>query len=118
MTVAYIQELQNNSIRYATERPAGSPFVSLGREIRILAPAADLKALAKSQTGFVPALIGCFDTPDKDWAANVVLYALTERDAMLLTAFEDDIDKWRKTQKDKDRAYWVSWWSTNRGRVL
>ena len=57
MVAAYIQKLDNNSIQFATERPSGSPFVSVGREIRILKPADDLAPFAKLPHEFVPALI-------------------------------------------------------------
>jgi hypothetical protein len=118
MVAAYIQKLHNYSIEYATERPLGSPFVSVGRAIRILKPADDLAPLAKLPHEFVPALIGSLGTADKDWAANLVLYALTGRDAMVLTGFENDIDGWRRTQKESDQHYWDSWWKDNRDHLL
>jgi len=37
----------------------------------------------------------------KDWAANILLYAITETRAVSLKG-ENNIDKWRKYQKETD----------------
>jgi hypothetical protein len=116
MTAAYVEKLRNDSIQWATERPPGSPFVSAGREIRILEPFG-LEAAAQSPNALVPALLACFDDADKDWAANLVLYALTGRDALPLSAGEGKIEDWRRGGKASDRRYWLAWWSANQGRL-
>ncbi len=110
MTTKLIQELDNQKVRYATESPRQSKFVSIGREIKILEPTIDMPALSKEAHTAVPALIQSFDNPRKDWAANLVLFAMTGRDPLILTGFENDIEAWRKTQKEIDRRYWISWW--------
>ena len=114
MTTALIEELDNRKIRYATESPQGSEFVSLGRQIKILEPKIDVSALSKDADAVVPALIHSFDNPNKDWAADLVLFAITGRDPLLLSGFENDIEGWRKTQKEIDRRHWISWWERAR----
>jgi hypothetical protein len=112
-----LDSLQNDRVRYATALPEGSPFVSAGREIKITAPTDLLQAFQPGIERMVPALIRLFDSPDQDWAANVLLYALTGRDAMLLGGFEANIGKWRDLQKESDRRYWTGWWEKNRGKL-
>jgi len=115
--VSILENVQNDRIRYATALPEGSPFVSAGREIKITAPIAILGSFQPGAEHLVPKLIALFDSPDRDWAANLLLYALTGRDAMLLGGFETNIAKWRDRQKELDRRYWIGWWEENQGRL-
>jgi hypothetical protein len=114
MATRLVNKLDNKTIRYATESPAQNRFVSVGRQIKILEPVVDISALSKEEDTVVPALIHCLDNPDKDWAANLILFAMTGRDPLVLSGFEDDITGWRKTQKEIDRRHWISWWETTR----
>ncbi len=45
------------------------------------------------------------DNPKTDWAANLILYQLYEKDAILYKKIKNRND-WLKTKKDEDIAYW------------
>lgn len=107
--------LRNDTIRFATEIPKGSPFVSLGRRIKILGPELPVGADLVRE---IPGVISLLDSPEGDWAANLFLYAVTERDALPLIGIENDVAKWRAGQKASDVAYWRKWWSENEGRLV
>jgi len=112
-------ELSNVTIAYATEIPRGSPFVSLGRQVVILGPApvaGRLKDATIEQN--IPELIGLLASPDKDWAANLVLYSISGRDALPLAGIENGAAEWRAGRKEADVAYWTTWWSANRNHLL
>jgi hypothetical protein len=111
-------ELSNETIEYATEIPRGSPFVSLGRQVVILGPApvaSRLKDAAIEQN--IPELIGLLASADKDWAANLVLYSISGRDALPLAGIENGAAEWRASRKEADVAYWTKWWSANRDHL-
>jgi hypothetical protein len=43
---------------------------------------------------------------DKDFAANLILYSINNRDAFLLTTINSE-EEWRKYLKEKDLEYWI-----------
>ena len=118
-TVIVSDQLSNSTIEYATEIPHGSPFASAGREVIILAPP-QLAKLGPESIGEsdIPMLIEQLASLDKDWAANLVLYRLTGRDALSLAGIEKGAPQWRAERKDMDVSYWRAWWPANRGHLV
>ncbi len=54
-------------------------------------------------------LIELLKRENQDWAANVLLYAITQRDGTLLLEFDSNkAESWRRHQKESDVAYWKS----------
>jgi len=114
----FISRLDNSTVDYATSRPEGSPFVSIGREIILVNPQG-LAAVAKDPGLLIPELLKCFDDNHKDWAANLVLYGVAGEDALLLSArAQGQPAEWRKTQKAVDRRHWEQWWRENRPHMI
>ena len=117
--VIFSDQFSNNTIEYATEIPRGSPFASVGREVIILAPPELAKLGPESiDEGDIPTLIEQLTSPDKDWAANLVLYRLTGRDALPLAGIEKGAPQWRAERKEMDVSYWRAWWLANRGHLV
>ncbi len=113
-----LSAIDNNTIEFATEIPKNSPFISIGREIRIIRPDSLRNFLVPELLDIIEQLIIFFDSSDRDWAANVFLYAITGRDALFLSGYENDIEKWRSEQKEADLRYWKKWRAENQGHLI
>lgn len=68
----------------------------------------DLKSLIKkfNQQKLRMALVNCLNDSSRDWYANMLLYAITERDAMIFTVIENRDDWIKNGNKGKDLKYW------------
>jgi hypothetical protein len=97
--------LGNDKIRFATYIPKDSHFISIGRKIKILGPQEALR-IAQYGEDAIPDLMELLYDDKRDWAANVILSSITGRDALILSVYADDYEKWKKTQKEKDVTYW------------
>ncbi|MEK8018230.1 MAG: hypothetical protein VSS75_015250 [Candidatus Parabeggiatoa sp.] len=115
----FLHGLDNSTIKCATGIPKGSPFITIGREVIILGPdsVCNLWRLGLAPQEIIPKLLACFDSDDKDWAANVLLYALTRHDAMCVQVYAPDIEKWRIEHKNFDFSFWQKWWTKNQGNI-
>lgn len=100
--------LNNKTIQFATYMPEGSPFISIGRKIKIMGPENALKITQYGEQ-MIPDLIKLLHDDEKDWAANVILSSITGRDALIVAVFADDYGKWKKNQKKYDIIYWNNW---------
>jgi hypothetical protein len=109
----FLNSLNNKSIRFATYIPKGSPFISMGRKVKIIGPE-EAVTIAQCGERMVPDLIKLLDEEEKDWAANVILSSITGRDALMVSAYADDHEKWKTTQKERDVIYWENWVNENK----
>ncbi len=57
----------NNTIEFATEIPKNSPFISIGREIRIIRPDSLRNFSVPELWDIIEQLIIFFDFSDRDW---------------------------------------------------
>jgi len=119
-SVAHLSDkLDNATIKYATQTPQGSPFASVGRQVLILGPASLLDQLRDPGIEQqVPELIALLGSRDRDWAANLVLYSISGRDALPLAGIENGAEQWRASRKQSDVRYWERWWEQNRNHLL
>ena len=51
-------------------------------------------------------LVSLLDDPKRDWAANLSLYALMYKSAILIEAECNTEEAWRKNCAEEDKAYW------------
>lgn len=117
----FLHGLDNSTIKYAIGIPKDSPFITtLGREVIILGPdwVCNLWRLGLAPEDIIPKLLTLFDSDDKDWAANVLLYAITRHDTMFVEAYAANIEKWRIEEKDFDFSVWQKWWTKNQGHLI
>jgi glycosyltransferase involved in cell wall biosynthesis len=116
-----INKLDNKTLQwysYPPVPPKGS-FVTLGRLIEIKGPPEILEILKMTNeeiNKFIPFLIEAFDNPEKDWAANFVLYAITSRDAVT-EQFYYNREKWKGMKKEFDVHMLKRWWEKNKGNL-
>lgn len=75
-----------------------------GFQIDVIGGAEALDILRKGSE-VIPSLIKLLNDKERDWAANLLLYDILNRNALLLVAIDTEED-WRSFQKDNDLNYW------------
>ena len=108
-----LNSLSNKTIQFGTYIPEDSPFVSVGRKIKIKGPEEAIKIMQHGEQ-MIPDLIRLLHDDERDWAANVILSSITGRDALAVSVHADDYEKWKKTQKKRDVIYWENWLNENK----
>lgn len=109
--------VQNDRIAVATMRPPGSPFAELGRRVIVTGPP-DLVALAHTgEPGVIDGLIALLDDPARDWAAEVLLAAMTGHEEELVASFAACPDEWGAAMGETARARWTAWWHDHRDHL-
>lgn len=111
--IALLNSLNNKTIQFATYIPKDSPFISIGRKIKIIGPEEAVKITQYGEQ-IVPDLIKLLHDEERDWAANVILSSITGRDALIVSVYADNYEKWKTTQKTRDVMYWENWLNENK----
>jgi len=114
-----IKKLNNETIEYASYVEDPSDISSrLARHFIILNPP-ELKEVFKWKgeeiKGLVPYLIKAMESPDKDFAAHIMLYAITKTP---VGAFEwYSAKEWKKELKIIEHLHWRIWWEKYKDRI-
>ncbi len=100
----YLRQLTNDSIYYTfiTDSDGKSIFVFVD-------PHNDIEFENLNKKEVFSELILLFYSPDRDWAANLFLYSITDVEnkySRTQYVSELGIEKWRKKQKKRDIQFW------------
>lgn len=106
----FIKSLNNNSLKYEliVHGPKFSDSSLQVSKYSISIKSIDLEATLRKfgEDRVLSALINNLDNPSSDWYSNVLLYAVTKKDATLFTIV-DSRDQWLKSgNKTIDLNYW------------
>jgi hypothetical protein len=115
-----VKAIRNDNIEYATYTPPegrGKAPPSLYRQVSVTAPP---EAFALSRSGDIATLdvlVPLLDDPDRNWAALVMLSALTGHRAPDVIAFEK-AENFKGTVGEHDaRKHWETWLAEHRAKL-
>jgi hypothetical protein len=109
-----LADVRNDRIEFATTRPPGSAFAALQRQVVVTGPAS-LAALAKSgDPAVLEGLVNLLGDPERAWAAQVLLAAMTGQEARLVDSFAAHPDQWWQALGQTAQARWTTWLAENR----
>ena len=116
-----IDKLDNKTLRWVSypRVPPKGMFVTLGRLIEVIEPPEILEILKMTDeeiNKFIPLLIKALDDPNKDWAANFVLFAITSEDGTSEQGHYK-IKEWQKGHGKFVVNMWKNWWEENKGNL-
>jgi hypothetical protein len=101
--------VHNDTIAFVTLRPRGSPFTILMRRVVVTDPP---ELVALSQAGDIRALdelVAMLTDPNRAWAAQVLLAALTRREEDSVGAFAADPNDWWGSLGATAHERWSAW---------
>lgn len=117
----FIDGLSNDNLKYEMAK-VGTSELKSGNKIAlpktvVVVKSVDVKSVLSKykKSALLKRLIAALDDPNKDWYANILLYAITERDATSLVVIEGRAD-WVNSNKEKDVEYWSKYQNKKRRR--
>jgi hypothetical protein len=85
----------------------------------VLKDASSIRLVRQYGGELIPGLVGLLKNDRKrDWAATVLLYALTQRSAAIFTRYKKQPTLWEKEQQPAEEAYWTRFLATSRADQL
>ena len=112
-----VAQVDNDHIEFLTMRPEGSPFALLERRVIVTAPP-ELVELARSgDLHLLDELMSLLADPQRAWAAEVLLAAMTGQEAKIVDSFATHPTEWWDALGQTAQARWQSWLDQRRGKL-
>ena len=109
--------VRNDTIQYATMRPPEATLPTRGRRVVVVAPPEAVALARRGDPALLDQLVALLADPDRAWAAEVMLAALTGNEADLVNDFQGSpgsfLDALGKTAPQR----WQAWLAGVRGKL-
>ena len=109
--------VRNAHVQFASFRPPGSRFASLGRRVKVVAPPELVQLAETDDVAILDQLVELLTDRDRAWAAEVVLAAMTGQEADLVANYADPPDRWLDTVGATAADRWRSWLAAHRAQL-
>lgn len=110
--------VRNDRIEFVTMRPQESEFISLERRVVVTGPAELVSLSATGNVQVLEELVNILREPDRDWAAEVLLAAMTRREEKIVDSFAATPDRWRDAVGKTAYDRWSVWLSQTKHRLV
>jgi len=112
-----LTSVRNDRIQFVTMSPSDSQFTSLGRRVVITGPAELVELSSVGDLRILDELVALLKTPDRAWAAMVLLSALTRREEEVVNAFATRPENWWASVGKAAHDRWSKWLTESRGKL-
>lgn len=109
--------VNNDTIEFITARPSNSNFSTLERRVIVTAPPAAVELAGSGDAQALDSLVGLLAKPDRAWAAEVMLAAMTGREAKQVDSFARSPEKWWDDVGMDAEVRWQVWLDKNRKQL-
>jgi|SRR5436190_7827171 len=104
-------------VRFATMRRPGSPFATLDRRVKVIAPPALEELTRRGDPAVLDLLVDLLRDESTAWAGAVALAAVTGRGTKQVEAFAAEPEQWWQAAGRDAHAGWKAWLDEHRGRL-
>jgi hypothetical protein len=112
-----IQAVRNDRIQFATMRPRGSTMPTLDRQVVLTGPPEVVALADRGDVAVLDELIALLADPERVWAAEVVLAALTGREADIVNSFQGHPAEFVQSLGQGALDRWRAWLGDARGKL-
>jgi hypothetical protein len=110
--------VQGDRIAFLTARPENSPFVTLERRVVVTGPPELVELSRTGDVAVLDELVKLLDDPNRAWAAEVILAAMTGEEGKMVDSFATRPADWWKALGTTARERWRKWLAEVRDRLL
>jgi len=109
--------VRNDAVEFATFQPPGSDFALLDRRVVVVAPPELEQLAATGDVEVLDELVELLRDPDRAFAAQVVLSAMTRHEEKEVEAFSGQPDEWWAAVGQRAHEHWAGWLDDVRDRL-
>jgi hypothetical protein len=109
--------IRNDLIEFVTMRPSGSQFAILERRVVVTGPSALVELSKAGDLHVLDELLGILKEPDRAWAAEVLLAAMTRREEKIVDTFAAHPDDWWDAAGRTAYDRWNIWLKGTRDKL-
>ena len=109
--------IRNDSIQFATMRPPEATLPTRGRRVVVVAPPEAVALARRGDVALLDQLVALLADPERAWAAEVMLAALTGNEADLVNDFQGSPESFRDVLGKNAPQRWQAWLATVRGKL-
>ncbi len=112
-----LTQVDNDQIEFVTLPPPGSPFATLERRIVVTASPALVALTQRGDLHLLDELVPLLADPQRAWAAEVLLAAMTGEEAKIVDSFAAHPTEWWDALGQTAQARWHAWLDQRRGKL-
>jgi hypothetical protein len=112
-----LEGVGTRDVEFASVRDPTSP-TNLERRIVVTAPPELVELTATGDVRVLDGLVELLGDPDRAWAAQVALSAMTRRDEKAVESFARTPEEWLESVGPGAQARWREWLEPRRGRLV
>jgi hypothetical protein len=109
-----LEAVRSGEVEFATLRPPGSQMAVLDRRVVVTGPPALVELSRSGDVEVLDELVELLGDQETAWAAEVLLAAMTGREAKLVEASAGDVGEWWATLGQGARERWSAWLESER----
>lgn len=112
-----LKAVRNDRVEFLTTMPPDSPFALLGRRVVVTGPEELVELSRAGDPQVLDELVELLKEPDRAWAAEVLLAAMTRKEAEIVNSFAANPRDWWPAVGSTAHGRWSAWLSEVRGRL-
>lgn len=113
-----LESVRNDCIEFATMRPPNSRFVTLERRVVVTGPPELVTLSGIGNLDVLDELVKLLREPDRAWAAEVLLAAMTRMEEKIVDSFATIPDEWLDSIGNTAHERWRIWLMERREKLV
>ena len=114
----WLDQVQNDSIEFVSLRSPETQFALLNRKIKVVGPSDVVSLSETGEKKILKELIELLKDSKRNWAAEVLLAAMTGREADIVNSFSKNSAAWQESLSQNAYAQWLVWFSENEDQLV
>lgn len=113
-----LEAVHNDRIEFLTMRPPDSPFATLERRVVVTGPEELVRLSGTGEVQVLKDLVELLKNPERAWAAEVLLAAMTGREAKMVDSFAATPEQWWPSVGKSASERWSDWLTETEGKLV
>ncbi len=112
-----LNAVTNERIEFVTTPDESAPLPVAGRRVIVTGPSEAVRLSNLGDVRVLPELAQLLRDPQRAWAAEVMLAALTQNEANVVNAFATHPEQWQESVGQNAYERWSTWLEARKGKL-